>query len=110
MLESLVPKTIILQAVNFKLRFISNELQSGLSIIYYPCPLLEGIIWGIFGMISALPIWIISMEISRSFNALAVMNYLMEDGLSEKKIYLKNNLTMLSTELLFFFEEKQDEV
>jgi len=50
------------------------------------------------------------MEISISFNALAVMNYLMEDGLSEKKIYLKNNLTMLRTELLIFFEEKQDEV
>ncbi|TLP81806.1 AI-2E family transporter [Maribacter sp. ACAM166] len=65
-----------------------------------------GILWGISGMILALPILAVSKEIFRSFDATEPLSYLMENGLSRKSaIFLerfdhdKNRLFRL------FFEE-----
>ncbi len=44
-----------------------------------------GIMWGISGMILALPILAISKEFFRSFDTLVPLSYLMEDGLARKK-------------------------
>ncbi len=58
-------------------------------------------------MISALPIWVISKEISRSFHALAAMNYLMEDGHSEKENIFQKQFNNAKHQFIgLFFEEK----
>lgn len=44
-----------------------------------------GIIWGIAGMILALPVMAISKEVFRNFAVTAPISYLMEDGLTRKK-------------------------
>jgi predicted PurR-regulated permease PerM len=69
---------------------------------------LGGFMWGIPGMILTLPILAISKEFFRSFDELAPLSYLMEDGLSKKSdIFLdkfdngKNRLFTL------FFEEME---
>ena len=70
---------------------------------------LGGFIWGISGMILALPILAISKEIFRSFDALAPMSYLMEDGLSRKKdIFLDEFDSDKHRFFGLFFKEKQD--
>lgn len=68
-----------------------------------------GILWGITGMILALPILAVSKEIFRSFNVTEPLSYLMEDGLARKgNIFLerfdsdKNRLFQL-----FFVERKE---
>ncbi len=71
---------------------------------------LGGFIWGISGMILALPILAISKEIFRSFDVLKPMSYLMEDGLSRKKdIFLEKFDSDKHRFFGLFFEEKQDE-
>lgn len=71
---------------------------------------LGGFIWGISGMILALPILAISKEIFRSFDALAPMSYLMEDGLSRKKnIFLEEFDSDKHRFFSLFIREKQDE-
>jgi len=45
---------------------------------------LGGILWGISGMVLALPILAISKEVFRTFDATKPLSYLMEDGLTRK--------------------------
>jgi hypothetical protein len=45
---------------------------------------LGGFTWGVSGMILALPVLALSKEVFRSFDVLAPISYLMEDGLSKK--------------------------
>jgi len=72
---------------------------------------LGGFIWGISGMILALPILAISKEIFRSFDALTPLSYLMEDGLSRKNdIFLEKFDSDKHRFFNLFFEEKQDEI
>ncbi|NHF59738.1 AI-2E family transporter [Flavobacteriaceae bacterium TP-CH-4] len=67
-----------------------------------------GIMWGISGMILALPILAISKEIFRSFAVLAPLSYLMEDGLARKKnIFLQQFDRSEHRIFNLFFEEKQ---
>ena len=71
---------------------------------------LGGIIWGISGMILVLPILAISKEVFRSFDVLAPISYLMEDGLSRKEdIFLEQFDSAKHRFLGLFFEEKKDE-
>ena len=44
-----------------------------------------GILWGISGMILALPILAVSKEVFRNFEILKPISYLMEDGLTRKE-------------------------
>ena len=70
---------------------------------------LGGFIWGVSGMILALPILAISKEIFRSFDVLVPFSYLMEDGLSRKSNVFLNEFD--SSQYRFFhvfFEEKKD--
>lgn len=46
------------------------------------------------------------MEISRSFNALTVMNYLMEDGLSEKENIFQEKFDKAKHRIIDFFLKK----
>ncbi|WP_273569066.1 AI-2E family transporter [Maribacter halichondriae] len=70
---------------------------------------LGGFIWGVSGMILVLPVLAISKEVFRSFDVLAPLSYLMEDGLSRKSnVFLEE---FDSSEYRFFhvfFEEKGD--
>ncbi len=69
---------------------------------------LGGYIWGISGMILALPILAISKEIFRSFDSLVPLSYLMEDGLSRKKdIFLEKFDSDKHRFINLFFEKKQ---
>jgi predicted PurR-regulated permease PerM len=71
---------------------------------------LGGIIWGISGMILALPILAISKEVFRSFDKLTPISYIMEDGLTRKeRIFLEQFDSTKHRFLSLFFEEKQDE-
>ncbi|MBT8180774.1 MAG: AI-2E family transporter [Eudoraea sp.] len=77
---------IIVQQVEGNL--ISPNVM-GTSIKINPLFIISGLflgafMWGIAGMILALPILAISKEIFRSFEVLAPISYLMEDGLSRK--------------------------
>jgi len=68
-----------------------------------------GIMWGIPGMILALPILAISKEIFRSFDTLAPLSYLMEDGLARKKdIFIEQFDSEKHRLFHLFFEEKQE--
>ncbi len=68
-----------------------------------------GIMWGISGMILALPILAISKEIFRSFDTLVPLSYLMEDGLARKKdIFLEQFDSEKHRLFHLFFEEKQE--
>lgn len=69
-----------------------------------------GIIWGISGMILALPLLAISKEIFRSFELTEPLSYLLEDGLARKKDLFLNKFDHAQYRLLrLFFEEKKDE-
>lgn len=72
---------------------------------------LGGFMWGVSGMILALPILAISKEVFRSFEVLAPLSYLMEDGLSRKShIFLKEFDKNENRFFWLFFEQKdQDE-
>jgi len=71
---------------------------------------LGGYIWGISGMILALPILAISKEIFRSFDALVPLSYLMEDGLSRKKdIFLEKFDSDNHRFINLFFKERENE-
>lgn len=68
-----------------------------------------GIMWGITGMILALPMLAISKEVFRSFAALEPLSYLMEDGLSRKKdIFLKQFDSDKYRIFNLFFVERQE--
>ncbi len=68
-----------------------------------------GIMWGIAGMILALPILAISKEVFRSFDVLRPLSYLMEDGLARKKNIFSRDFDDPKFRLSnLFFEEKQD--
>jgi predicted PurR-regulated permease PerM len=70
---------------------------------------LGGFIWGISGMILALPILAISKEVFRSFEVLAPISYLMEDGLSRKSnIFLENFDTSENRFFSLFFEQEEE--
>ena len=69
---------------------------------------LGGFMWGVSGMILALPILAITKEVFRSFDALAPMSYLMEDGLSKKSnIFLEQFDDAKHRFFRLFFEEKE---
>ena len=69
-----------------------------------------GIIWGISGMILALPLLAISKEIFRSFELTEPLSYLLEDGLARKKDLFLNKFDHAQYRLLrLLFEEKKDE-
>ncbi|UCD61411.1 MAG: AI-2E family transporter [Flavobacteriaceae bacterium] len=70
---------------------------------------LGAFIWGIPGMILALPILAISKEIFRSFEVLAPISYLMEDGLSRKSnIFLEKFDKDENRFFKLFFKDKND--
>ena len=70
---------------------------------------LGGFIWGVSGMILALPILAISKEIFRSFDVLVPFSYLMEDGLSRKSnVFLDEFDSSQYRFFHVFFEEKKD--
>lgn len=70
---------------------------------------LGGFIWGVSGMILALPILAVSKEVFRSFDALAPLSYLMEDGLSRKSdIFLDEFDTEENRFLNLFFDRRED--
>ena len=61
-------------------------------------------------MILALPILAISKEVFRSFDALAPISYLLEDGLSRKhNIFLEEFDHAKHRFFRLFFEERQNE-
>lgn len=69
-----------------------------------------GMVWGISGMILALPILAISTEVFRSFDKLTPISYIMEDGLTRKeRIFLEQFDSTKHRFLSLFFEDKQDE-
>lgn len=68
-----------------------------------------GIMWGISGMILALPILAISKEIFRSFDIFEPLSYLMEDGLSRNKdVFLERFDNEKNRLFRLFFQEKQE--
>jgi predicted PurR-regulated permease PerM len=68
---------------------------------------LGGVMWGISGMILAMPILAISKEIFRSIDILAPLSYLMEDGLARKKdIFLEQFDNEKYRLFHLFFEER----
>ncbi|WP_296344591.1 AI-2E family transporter [Winogradskyella sp.] len=68
---------------------------------------LGGIIWGISGLILALPILAISKEVFRSFDKLTAISYLMEDGLARKEaLFLEQFDDSKYHFLSLFFKEK----
>ena len=93
--------------------FISPNVM-GTSIRINPFFIILGlfigaIIWGISGMILALPILAISKEILRSFDITAPLSYLLEDGLSRKKdIFLEKFDGDKYCIFNLFFEERQE--
>lgn len=67
-----------------------------------------GIMWGIPGLILALPILAVSKEIFRSFDLLIPLSYLMEDGLMRNKdIFLNQYDDGKYRFMNLFFEEKK---
>lgn len=70
---------------------------------------LGGIMWGIPGMILALPILAISKEIFRSFDIFAPLSYLMEDGLARKKNVFLDQFDAEKHRIFnLFFEERHE--
>ncbi len=68
-----------------------------------------GILWGISGMILALPILAVSKEIFRSFNVTEPLSYLMENGLSRKRdIFLERFDSDKNRLFYLFFEERKE--
>jgi len=68
-----------------------------------------GIIWGIPGMILALPILAITKEVLRGFEKTVPISYLMEDGLSRKSnIFLEEFDSDKHRIFNLFFEEKDE--
>ncbi len=68
-----------------------------------------GIIWGIAGMILALPILAISKELLRSFEITRPWSYLMENGLSRKsEIFLKQFDTEKHRFINLLFREEKE--
>lgn len=86
----------------------------GASIKINPLFIITGLffgafIWGISGMILALPILSIAKEIFRSFDELEPISYLMEDGLSRKSnIFLERFDKDENRFFKLFFKEKND--
>jgi predicted PurR-regulated permease PerM len=70
---------------------------------------LGGFIWGISGMILALPVLAISKEVFRSFEVLAPLSYLMEDGLSRKSNIFLEEFDKNENRLFGLFFEKKEE-
>ncbi len=69
-----------------------------------------GILWGIPGMILALPILAISKEFFRSFKFTEPLSYLLEDGLARKEDIFLNKFDHDEYRLLqLFFKERDDE-
>ncbi len=69
---------------------------------------LGGFIWGISGMILALPVLAISKEVFRSFDVLTPLSYLMEDGLSRKSnVFLEDFDSREHRFFDVFFEERE---
>ncbi|WP_317167500.1 AI-2E family transporter [Arenibacter sp. 6A1] len=68
-----------------------------------------GVMWGISGMILALPILAVSKEIFRNFDTLAPFSYLMEHGLARKKdVFLDRFDNEKHRIFNLFFQEKQE--
>ncbi|NNE77615.1 MAG: AI-2E family transporter, partial [Pricia sp.] len=68
-----------------------------------------GIVWGISGMILALPILAVSKEIFRSFDATEPLSYLMENGLARKKDVFLERFDHEKHRILRLFFEKREE-
>ena len=68
-----------------------------------------GILWGIPGMILALPILAMTKEIFRSFDMFKPLSYLMEDGLARKKnVFLELFDDEKYRFINFFFQERKE--
>lgn len=68
-----------------------------------------GVLWGIAGMILALPILAMSKEIFRTYNMFKPLSYLMEDGLLRKKdIFLERFDDEKYRFFNLFFNERKD--
>lgn len=70
---------------------------------------LGGFIWGISGMILALPMLAVSKEVFKSFDSLAPLSYLMEDGLSRRVDVFSEKFDSDRHRLFrLFFEKRED--
>ena len=70
---------------------------------------LGGFTWGVSGMILALPVLALSKEVFRSFDVLAPVSYLMEDGLSKKPtVFLEQFDDAKHRFSRFFFGDEKD--
>ncbi len=69
---------------------------------------LGGVMWGVSGMILALPILAISKEVFRSFEVLAPLSYLMEDGLSRKSNVFLEEFDKNENRLLGLFFKRRN--
>jgi predicted PurR-regulated permease PerM len=71
---------------------------------------LGGYMWGVSGMILALPLMAISKEVFRTFEVLEPISYLMEDGLSRKADIFLNRYDHSNNRFLgLFFKEAAEE-
>ncbi len=71
---------------------------------------LGGYMWGVSGMILALPLMAISKEVFRTFEVLEPISYLMEDGLSRKAdLFFDRYDTAKNRFFGLFFKEVPDE-
>lgn len=72
---------------------------------------LGGYMWGVSGMILALPLMAISKEVFRTFDILEPISYLMEDGLSRKSSIFLDRYDSTKNRFfgLFFKETPEDE-
>ncbi|WP_262708038.1 AI-2E family transporter [Zeaxanthinibacter enoshimensis] len=70
---------------------------------------LGGIMWGIAGMILALPVLAISKEVFRTFEVTEPFSYILEDGLSKKSdIFLEHYDHVKHRIMYLFFDERDD--
>ena len=70
---------------------------------------LGGYMWGISGMILALPVLAVSKEVFRSFDTLTPLSYLMEDGLSRKQDIFLDKFDHAKHRLLRHFLNESEE-
>jgi len=71
---------------------------------------LGGILWGISGMILALPILAISKEVFRTFDATKPLSYLMENGLTRKSDLFLEEFDSAKYRLFYLFFMEREEV
>ncbi|MDC6352092.1 AI-2E family transporter [Zeaxanthinibacter sp. PT1] len=70
---------------------------------------LGGVMWGISGMILALPVLAISKEVLRTFEVTEPFSYILEDGLSKKsRIFLDRYDDVKHRMTSLFFDEREE--